>query len=375
MAKRRDSACIYFGFVIVFLLLNLFVLNISTKLQLLPIFIIIFALSFIFFKFRKDKTYARFQVTITMLLIGVAQIILYLLTGLFEGFSKNAIGMNLDRFLTIILPIILILTIIELLRYTISVKFEKSFLIRILSLVMFILFDVTLFGVNVNFRSLDSTLEFFGITFFPSLVSNIVFDDMVIKYGYKPTLIYRLVTTLSYYLLPIIPNTYILFRAIARIVIPLIFYFALSYMYDRVTFQEVLKAKPKISVSSVVVLIIAIIMAGLISCEFKYGVLTIGSGSMTGALNKGDIAFFEKYNGQELEIGDIIIFKRGKRSIVHRITEIGIFNDEYVYVTKGDQNKLEDSGYVYPSNIQGIVHYRIKYLGYPSIWVRSLFEQ
>lgn len=374
MAKRRDSAYIYFAFVIVFLLLNLLVLNISAKLQLLPIFIIIFLLSFIFFKFRKDKTYARIQVTITMLLIGIVQIVLYLLTGFLEGFSKNAISMSFNRFLTVILPIILILVVIELLRYMISVKFEKNNLIRILSITMFVLFDVTLFGSNVNFNSLDSVLEFLGITFFPSLVSNIVFDDMVVKYGYKPILVYRLLTTLCYYMLPIVPNMYILFRAIARIVIPLIFYFILSYMYDRVTFQEALKVKPKISISSIIILILVIIMAGLISCEFRYGILTIGSGSMTGTLNKGDIAFFEKFNGQELEIGDIIIFKRGKRNIVHRITQVGIFNDEYVYITKGDKNKVEDNGYVYQKNIQGIVHYRIKYIGYPSIWIRNLFN-
>jgi signal peptidase I len=374
MAKRRDSAYIYFAFVIVFLLLNLFVLNISAKLQLLPIFIIIFLLSFIFFKFRKDKTYARIQVTITMLLIGIVQIVLYLLTGFLEGFSKNAISMSFNRFLTVILPIILILVVIELLRYMISVKFEKNNLIRILSITMFVLFDVTLFGSNVNFNSLDSVLEFLGITFFPSLVSNIVFDDMVVKYGYKPILVYRLLTTLCYYMLPIVPNMYILFRAIARIVIPLIFYFILSYMYDRVTFQEALKVKPKISISSIIILILVIIMAGLISCEFRYGILTIGSGSMTGTLNKGDIAFFEKFNGQELEIGDIIIFKRGKRNIVHRITQVGLFNDEYVYITKGDKNKVEDNGYVYQKDIQGIVHYRIKYIGYPSIWIRNLFN-
>ena len=374
MAKRRDSAYIYFAFVIVFLLLNLLVLNISAKLQLLPIFIIIFLLSFIFFKFRKDKTYARIQVTITMLLIGIVQIVLYLLTGFLDGFSKNAISMSFNRFLTVILPIILILVVIELLRYMISVKFEENNLIRILSITMFVLFDVTLFGSNVNFNSLDSVLEFLGITFFPSLVSNIVFDDMVVKYGYKPILVYRLLTTLCYYMLPIIPNMYILFRAIARIVIPLIFYFILSYMYDRVTFQEALKVKPKISISSIIILILVIIMAGLISCEFRYGILTIGSGSMTGTLNKGDIAFFEKFNGQELEIGDIIIFKRGKRNIVHRIAQVGIFNDEYVYITKGDKNKVEDTGYVYQKDIQGIVHYRIKYIGYPSIWIRNLFN-
>ena len=39
---------------------------------------------------------------------GIVQIVLYLLTGFLEGFSKNAISMSFNRFLTVILPIILI---------------------------------------------------------------------------------------------------------------------------------------------------------------------------------------------------------------------------------------------------------------------------
>ena len=33
----------------------------------------------------------------------------------------------------------------------------------------------------------------------------------------------------------------------------------------------------------------------LISCKFKFGVLVIGSGSMTGTINKGDIVLYETY--------------------------------------------------------------------------------
>ena len=44
--------------------------------------------------------------------------------------------------------------------------------------------------------------------------------------------------------------------------------------------------------------VLMIITAGLImliSCQFTYGIMVIGSKSMTGTLNKGDAIIFEKY--------------------------------------------------------------------------------
>ena len=374
MAKKRDSSIIYLIVLICFFLLNLLVLNISAKIYLLPIFIVIFGTSFIFFKYRKEKFLNKYQVIIVMALIGIVQIALYYLTGFINGFSNNAVLINFERFLKIILPLVIIIIIIEFLRQMISQKYEKSALHRGLSILLFVLIDVTLFGMSTNFTLLDSTLEFLGIVLFPSIIANAVYNILVTKYGYKPIAVYRIITTISLLVIPVVPKLFMLFRAIGRIVMPFVMYLILSYMFDREKFQLVFRKKKRVSVSSIVVLIIALIISALISCQFKYGVLTIGSGSMTGSLNIGDVVLYERYDKQNLNIGDIIIFKKGNRNLVHRIVEVGIFNGDYVFVTKGDKNKLEDPGYVYRKDIQGVAKLRIRYLGFPSIWIRSIFK-
>ena len=374
MAKKRDSSIVYLIVLICFFLLNLLVLNISAKIYLLPIFLIIFGTSFIFFKYRKEPKLNKYPVIIAMALIGIVQLALYYLTGLLDGFSNNAVPITFTRVFTIIIPFIIIIIITEFLRFMVSQKFEKSKIHRVLSLILFILIDITLFGMATNLRMLDSVLEFLGIVLFPSIVANAVYEILVVKYGYKAISAYRIVTCVIVLMFPFVPKLFLLFRSIGRIVMPFVIFLLLSYMFDRVAFQKVFRKKKRISFSSVILLIIAVIISALISCRFRFGILTIGSGSMTGSLNIGDVVLYEKYDKQKLEAGDIIIFSKGKRNIVHRITEVGIFNGDYVFITKGDKNKIVDSGYVYRKDITGVVKFRIRYLGFPSIWIRSIFD-
>ena len=373
MVKNRNLAIGYLLVLIIFFLLNLFVINITSKIELLPIFIFIFIISRLFFKYRRCSGYNKNSVILVMVLVGILQIGIYYIIGLFNGFSNNAILMSINRFFMVILPLIIMLIIIEYLRYQMVSK-EEIKLFEVLCIILFVLMDVNLFGTSVNFRNLNSTIEFFGIVLFPSIVNNVVFSKITVKYGYKPIIVYRVITIISLYVLPIIPNMNVLLRSVGRIVIPLVIYLLISYMFDRVTFENIVRKKRRVGIGTCILIVIILLMSALISCAFRYGVIAVGSGSMTGSINVGDAVIFERYDKQTLEIGDIIIYNKNDKNIIHRIVEIGIFNDDYVYVTKGDMNKYVDSGYVYRKDIVGVVNKRIRYLGLPSIWVRSLFD-
>jgi signal peptidase len=96
---------------------------------------------------------------------------------------------------------------------------------------------------------------------------------------------------------------------------------------------------------------------------------------MTGAINKGDAVFFERYNAQEkIEIGRVIIFNQDNIRIVHRVVDIKNVNGETRYITKGDANQDNDNGYITNEDIIGICKFRIAYIGYPSIWIRDIFS-
>jgi len=71
----------------------------------------------------------------------------------------------------------------------------------------------------------------------------------------------------------------------------------------------------------------------------------------------------------------IIVFKRDDKKIVHRVIRKSIANNKYRYYTKGDANKVTDSGYVTDKEIIGIVKFKIPCIGYPSLWIREVFSK
>ena len=121
-------------------------------------------------------------------------------------------------------------------------------------------------------------------------------------------------------------------------------------------------------------IVIAALLVMLISCQFKYGIIVVGSGSMTGTLNKGDAVIFEKYNGQEIEVGQVIIFDYNNIQTIHRVIDIQKVNGEYRYYTKGDANGRKDDDYRTVDDIHALVKLRVEYIGYPTLWIRDIFS-
>lgn len=61
--------------------------------------------------------------------------------------------------------------------------------------------------------------------------------------------------------------------------------------------------------------------------------------------------------------------------MIHRINKRQIKNNQTIYYTKGDNNENSDSGYRTDEDIIGIVKFRIVDIGWPTLWVNSLFEK
>jgi signal peptidase len=55
--------------------------------------------------------------------------------------------------------------------------------------------------------------------------------------------------------------------------------------------------------------------------------------------------------------------------------KIEIINGVTRYYTKGDANEDNDAGFIVDSDIVGVVNYKVPYLGYPTLWMRSLFKR
>jgi signal peptidase len=95
---------------------------------------------------------------------------------------------------------------------------------------------------------------------------------------------------------------------------------------------------------------------------------------MTGELNKGDIAIYERYDDQVIEEGQVIVFRDGNKHVIHRVVDKSNINGEFRYYTKGDANEHLDAGYITDSDIKGVVVLNLPYFGYPTLWLRDLFK-
>ena len=186
---------------------------------------------------------------------------------------------------------------------------------------------------------------------------------------------YRLITVLYVYLIPIIPNVYIYFRAFLRMIYPYILYLILEHTYSKTDFVVSYHDRRQNLIGITTLLIVMTSITMLISCRFKYGILVIGSESMTGSINKGDAIVFETYDNQQIKEGQVIIFEKNDLNLVHRVIDIKNVNGELRYYTKGDANKEMDAGYITNDDILGISKFRIMYIGHPTIWVRELFNR
>ncbi len=139
----------------------------------------------------------------------------------------------------------------------------------------------------------------------------------------------------------------------------------------------------------------AIIITVLVLSIFSKPILEVVTGSqapiavvdgysMFPVLRMGDIVFSYKCPPQDIHVGDIIIYRGiDGKLIIHRVIKVIIRDGEYYYVTKGDNNPIEDyfeftgPGVPYSRvvgkvfDINGAV-FKIPYLGYMSIWFHNI---
>jgi len=97
--------------------------------------------------------------------------------------------------------------------------------------------------------------------------------------------------------------------------------------------------------------------------------VAVAGGSMSPALEIGDLLIIRGVPSSEIKIGDIIVFTPppgyGSAYTIHRVTRIQqLENGAILFKTKGDANDSEDPYWVPDSRVNGRPIRRIPYLGY-----------
>jgi len=339
--------------------------RIASAVLLLPLAII----THLKVKKRAVPSIHRRSVLMLISVISVVYLVIYYLSGLFFGFYKNIYFLNFGY----LIPVTVIIILSEVIRFIMRSQDDTA--ADLLSYFSCIVAEALIFGNLYSITGFNSFMDFFAITLFPAVIANTLFHYLSKRYGILPNIVFRLVTTLYAYILPIISALPDAIFAFARLLVPVFIYLFIDLLYEKKR-RYALKKKSKLTVP-VTVLALAILTSFvlLISNQFRYGALVIATESMTGELNKGDVAIFDQKERQTYSEGQIIVFTEESYTVIHRIVKIERINGENRYYTQGDANGDVDEGYRTYSDIRGTVKAKVPYFGYPTLWLRELIKK
>ena len=371
---KRDALRYYTVelFFLVILCLALFVSNVFNTKILALVLTIFTVITYTAIKKKNTKSVLSRQVMYLMIGFGVIYLISFYLMGLYFGYYKASVQFSLYGIWNFIIPSTIIIITSELIRD--RLLSYKSNLSKSLIFVDMVLVDLIVYSKVYDLSNLDDALVVIGFIFFASISCNLLYNYISVRYDNKSIIIYRLMTVLYVYIIPYIPDVYIFFRSFLRMIYPYIIYLVLEYTYSKANAASAYKDRTRNIVVTTVLMIVMCFVIALVSCRFEYGILVIGSGSMTGTIDRGDAVVYRQYHNNSISEGDIIIFYNKDVKTVHRVIKIENVNGEYRYFTKGDANQRMDDGYRTKDSIMGITNFKIKYIGYPTLWLRDIFE-
>ena len=384
MRKEIKKSYIVFdvvlAFTLVFLLLNAFIIKNTSFWFNTAVPGVVFGI--FFFTYGYEKKNKRF--TLETMYYVFAYTVLFLLStyiiGIFTGFARTVYALNFVNLTTNIIPYLLIILFSELLRDEVIRKCEGNWLSYTLITAIMILIDCILFYKSFDLTNGDGQIQFICNILLPSISKNCLLLYVNKIAGIKPVLIYRIIMEIKLFILPFFPDFGLYIECVVLTVFPALLGFAIllslrQYKNKEVVGKEVKQSKLQTYSSVIVTMILIVIIVILTSCKFKYGLVAIGSGSMTGSINKGDAIIYKRLDDQVIEKGDVVVFKKENRLIVHRIIDIENINeDEYVYYTKGDANATPDGYPLTRKDIVGKVKIKIKWIGIPSVGLSELLS-
>ncbi len=303
-------------------------------------------------------------------LFGFVGIMLIYLTGLSFGFRR--VSVTGRTWWSVALPYTLIIVGSELVRAVLLM--QKKRLVNFLAACSFFICDVAMQYRTVPFSNYHAFVNFFGDIVFPCIAAGILYQYVSHRYGALPVILYRWLITLYRVLIPFYPGVPSALLSFLKIAFPILAVLFIGMLYERKrkAFKRA-NTYIQISITTLLIVLMSALMM-LISCQFRYGMLVVATESMTGSINKGDAVIYEEYDGQIIEKGQVAVFEKGDLVYIHRVVKIENIDGELRYITKGDANDGNDAGYITKEQIIGLANHTVKYVGYPTLWMRDLFR-
>jgi len=376
MKKGEKLLFIYGIVVLLILLLNSFVYNFLSGIYMslfVGLCLIIFK---VIFGFEKSRFRVTKETILDTLIVVLVFLLAFYLFGIFVGFAKVGNYFTFQGIKNYVLPVILTTLFKEVLRYNYLVKSDEKKRLVILSYLVFLFVDLSNPLYYGNFKDAVHIFKFIALTVLPAISYNIYATYVSYKAGYKSIWIYGLIIGLYVYVIPIIPNVGEYLTSLIRFLLPVVL---LYRVYNTVKNESDEKIERDYNKKDYITLAIAILVVGVLvyfsSGYFKYHAVAIATGSMSPAIKRGDVVIVKKTKDYEnIKVGQVIAYEYHNVLVVHRVSKKVKVDDGYYFYSIGDANESEDNYIIKQDMIEGVINFKIPYIGLPTVWLNEMWE-
>jgi signal peptidase len=225
----------------------------------------------------------------------------------------------------------------------------------------------------LELQDYESIVKFIAQFFLPEFSKNFLATYLVFLGGPVSSLIFLGTLETFNWLSPILPDLQWITAASVGILTPAFMFTTMQGMFQVESKQRRMSDMKKEGLASFIVTIL--LSVGIV--WFAVGVFpvfpsVVVTGSMEPMIYPGDVILIKKSTDiKEIQVGDVIYFKRDDIMISHRITEIIEKDGVPKYRTKGDNNNTADIQLVNPEQIKGEVIKVVPNVGWPTLLIKS----
>jgi len=323
------------------------------------------------FGLEERPAFAR-RVTAMAFLVGSLQVALFVFAGLALGFGASPYSHY---------PLALLGNLFFMGATLVGMEIGRAYLVVLLKrgspvlavacvALLFACFSIPL-GRYTAATNPQSFFEFAGETLLPAISQNLLATFLALAGGPAASIAYRFVPELFEWLSPILPNLSWTVSAFVGTMAPAL---GLLFVQRQLQWGYFPGGQPESrdgqsANSWILVAVVTVSLLWFNTGLFGIRPNLVSGGSMSPALNPGDIVILRPVEPENIQVGDIIRVVQAGTPILHRVIEIRDGEGGRQFVTQGDANNVADQP-VGEDQVDGRVVLVIPKIGWLAIGVR-----
>jgi signal peptidase len=302
---------------------------------------------------------------------GILEIIGLLLSGLFWGVGSSPYSHQFPALLGNILYFLSVLLCLEVARGYLLLRWSKWAPGPVFAFtVVFFAFLAIPLPAFQGLNNISSGFYITGKTILPSLARSLLLTYMVWTGGPGMAIIYRLFPLVYEFFAPFLPDLTWMQSGFVNTLLPIGILMLIHMATNQETRFEDKPKKPAYTWFYVASIAASLLWlnAGLLGFQ----TFLISGVSMEPTLEAGDVVIVKKSSPEDIEIGDLVLFNKSEKRVLHRVIEIRHSGMETEIISQGDANNAADEP-IPISGVQGKAIFKIPKIGWLSLNLKRAF--